>query len=643
MLQVGEQRVEKNIIGNAKPQSSASAIVIGGGFQGLLNQFRVIDWNGPMLAALPNGQTEMSVTIGAGGSASIKLSSTGKNGQRPIASYDPRNPLGLPIANAYAQNSSAGWWGDVKAGAQTAAVALVDSITYIEQTKRAFQLGLILGDTSMPAGMVGDMVMGFIPFGDSRDVALQNYYKYYGNPEDYDEIILYLAYIGLGADALMIGFPVVGGPLNAAVATIKPAVKLIRKMPMRGVLAKEFSDLAAMARQANQSGDWTAFRGRAEIILPFLQLFAAVALDDDLRNLLSGAVRNSVDLENWLKYIARSTDTLVAQRKSTAIIPEAYASTSAIRQILKNYDAYLNKLDETGERAGAILADSVGAINEIAVAAKWPVELLKQEEALLAVANIGKLGGYDALRKMSQFDNFGRFSIEKVTTALSTLNLSKDKISPEALDGIKRVINELGEGGYKAQGAAHHLRTIVHVQKQAGVLITDIEKQAPVIINGTKLNHQRRSDVIYKIGGTVTHGESKSWRNDKIKEYTKMYLGVSGNYDKAIVGTADEIAEHAKVISNFKEKGAQLFPDLLSFAQDGFKGRKWFLDDRVTDGGEVFKDTIIEALEKNSALRTKIKDVLSKGNDRLSEDQLNKWIRDLDDHIDDFIEIIPAV
>jgi hypothetical protein len=60
------------------------------------------------------------------------------------------------------------------------------------------------------------MVMGFIPFGDSRDVALQNYYKYYGNPEDYDEIILYLAYIGLGADALMIGFPVVGGPLNAA-------------------------------------------------------------------------------------------------------------------------------------------------------------------------------------------------------------------------------------------------------------------------------------------------------------------------------------------------------------------------------------------------------------------------------------------
>lgn len=50
----------------------------------------------------------------------------------------------------------------------------------------------------------------------------------------------------------MIGFPVVGGPLNAAVATIKPAVKLIRKMPMRGVLAKEFADLAVMAKHAKK-------------------------------------------------------------------------------------------------------------------------------------------------------------------------------------------------------------------------------------------------------------------------------------------------------------------------------------------------------------------------------------------------------
>ncbi|WP_323816594.1 hypothetical protein [Cellvibrio sp. NN19] len=642
ILQVGDQRIEKSIAGNAKSLPGADAIVIGGGFKGLLNQLRVIDWNGPTLATLPNGQTEMNVTIGSAGSAVVKLSSTGKSGQRPIASYDPKNPLRLPIANAYAQNSSGGWWGDIKAGAKTAAVALVDAYVYAKQMERAFQLGLILGDTSTPAGMVGDMVMGFIPFGDSRDVALQNYYKYYGNPEDYDEIILYLAYIGLGADALMVGFPVVGGPLNAAVATIKPAVRLIRAFPMRGVLAKELANLASIAKQAQQSGDWTAFKSRAEIILPFLQLFAAVALDEDLRNLLSNAVRNSVDLENWLKYLARSVDILTAQKKSIALIEEAYASTSTIKEILRKYDSYMRSLEETGERAGALLADSVAAINEIGAVGRWPTELLQQEEALVAVANIGKLGGFDALRKMSEFDNFGRFSITNVTNALSKLNLASDKISPAALDGLKRVISELGAGGYKAQGAAHHLRTIVHLQKQSGVSIKDVEKQAPVLVNGTKLNHQRRTDTIYEIGSLTIHAESKSWRPDKIKEYTKMYLGVSGNYDKTIAGTADEITEHAKVISNFKEKGAQLFSDLLSFAQDGFKGRKWFLDDRVTDGGELFKDTIIEALEKNTALKKKLKDTLKQNGRVMTDDQLDDWIDDLIEKLDDFVEIVPA-
>lgn len=62
----------------------------------------------------------------------------------------------------------------------------------------------------------------------------------------------------------------------------------------------------------------------------------------------------------------------------------------------------------------------------------------------------------------------------------------------------------------------------------------------------------------------------------------------------------------------------------------------------MTDGGEVFKDTIIEALEKNSALRTKVIDVLSKGKDRISDDQLDDWIEDLSENFADFIEIVPA-
>lgn len=51
----------------------------------------------------------------------------------------------------------------------------------------------------------------------------------------------------------------------------------------------------------------------------------------------------------------------------------------------------------------------------------------------------------------------------------------------------------------------------------------------------------------------------------------------------------------------------------------------------------------IETPEKNSALRAKIKDVLSKGKDRISDNQLDDWVEALSEKFDDFVEIVPAV
>ncbi len=122
---------------------------------------------------------------------------------------------------------------------------------------------------------------------------MEVYYESY-DPTKYNEVFLYLAYIGLGADALMLtSATTIGTPLNAAVAAVKPAVKLIKGTPLHFVLAKKLPELADLAAKR----DWTGFEAKANIMLPFLQLFAAVALDDDLRDLLGGAIRNVTDFK----------------------------------------------------------------------------------------------------------------------------------------------------------------------------------------------------------------------------------------------------------------------------------------------------------------------------------------------------------
>lgn len=627
-LQVGDQHAEKTISGNAEPLTSADAITIGGGFQGLLNQFRVIDWNAPRLAALPNGNTSMSVTIGASGEAKVRLASSAQMGKRTIARFDPHNPLGLPIESAYAQSSSgSSWWGKVKAGAKQVAVGFVDSHTYAAQTALAFGKGLVLGDTSTPAGMLGDMVMGFIPFGDSRDVALQNYYKNYGNPEDYDEVVLYLAYIGLGADALMLipATTAVGTPLNAAIAVIKPAVKLIRRLPMRGVLAKELSNMGQLAVQAKKSGDWSTFKNRAEIILPFLQLFAAVALDEDLRNLLANAVRNSVDFENWLKYLAMTADELVAQQPTNQLIPEAYAGISATKQILRRYDTYLKRLNQTGEKAGAILADSVGAINEVATAAKWPTRLLSEEKALIAVANIGKLGGFDALAKMRNFSSFGRRSVDEVTDDLGKIDLSPEKFSDEAVDGMKKLLSDLGAKGNLAKGAAHQLHTIKVLQEK-GYKIVNIEATEIVQVPGIKFKNMRRYDIVVEIGGQRVRVECKSWLPENAAQLTKRYLKTK--LEKVnLPADSDELIDAAV-------EGQQLFADIISWSQKGFKEHQWHLDDAAA--ANHLKATLLEEM-KTREMKVLLIDIFK------DEKKVDQILKGISDNIKDFVVVVPKV
>jgi hypothetical protein len=79
-----------------------------------------------------------------------------------------------------------------------------------------------------------------------------------------------------------------------------------------------------------------------------------------------------------------------------------------------------------------------------------------------------------------------------------------------------------------------------------------------------------------------------------------------------------------------------LFADLLSFAQKGNTGHKWAFDDAMVDGGKIFKDTIIEALENNKSIKNEIKSIL-----KLDAEEYATWADKLKDKLDYFVEVIP--
>jgi hypothetical protein len=141
--------------------------------------------------------------------------------------------------------------------------------------------------------------------------------------------------------------------------------------------------------------------------------------------------------------------------------------------------------------------------------------------------------------------------------------------------------------------------------------------------------------MIIEVDGKDVRIECKSWNFDNVLSHTKRYLGVKGGIAKQ----TDEIAEE---IADFEQEGAQLFADLLSFAQKGNAGHRWAFDDAMADGGKLFKDTIADALENYAPLKKEIMDILSKSEKKMTDVEFDDWVDKLVEKLDDFVEIIPA-
>jgi len=530
MLEVNGEKFTTSASGNLVTTTTGStAIVIGQSFSGLLNDFKVTDWDYPLLATLPNGSFEMEVTF-TSATETVVISSTNQLGTRPMGYLTAQNQS--LFTQAYANNFFSSFIGEVVFQAQAVSYALVETGKWGIDTTKGFALGVITGDTSTTAGVIGDIVVGFIPFGDSRDIAIQEWFYAHetlnkdGTPK-YDETILYLAYMGLGSDALMLS-PAApfGVTLNGIIAVIKPAMKLINAFPAKKVLGAKFKEIALAAKDR----DWTRFENLSKGMLPFLELFATVAIDEDLRNLLASAIRNTTDLDNWTQYLKG----YAAQAELTAhqsplpehLFDEAYAATSGFKLILKELLEY--STSKGIDDVGAVLSDSIGGLrkaidNNSAIAA-----YAYKTEAIQAMMNIHKLEGHGAIEKLSKFKHISQGvkggtvvadkRIEKMMKNFAELDLTLIPTGKNAGEGFSRILGDLSRSNSFAKGAAHAINVLKRIQKSEidrlkdlGDL-TQIEKTRKSIINGKPVRSGRED---YIFGDTIL--ELKSYNTENLR------------------------------------------------------------------------------------------------------------------------------
>lgn len=409
-----------------------------------------------------------------------------------------------------------------------------------------------------------------------------------------------------------------GAALNGAVAGTKTGMKLLDKLPGKKVLAQRFKEMAEAARDR----DWTRFEAISRNTLPFMQLFAAVALDEDLRNLLGSAIRNTADLDNWAKYLkgyADQPDTVAhVSPLPKGLFAEAYAAKSPFKKILEEYSAFARNRNIT--HPGETLSETIAIFNAVAIRGGEVANSIYRTTAIKAITNVAELGGNSLVETLSKF-NSGRLhrEVEDFMQDLSDIRL--DDLPAQAKQGFQTVLKEMSHNlDNKAKGAVHHINVLAEYQRQ-GLDIIKIELRETVTIAGQALR-DRQYDVIVDINGVLTKIEAKSWVKDGIEANTKHHLLGEG-------------VKNASGIKVYNDKGAQLLMDLMSYSQKSFTGHKWIFHKDMIGSEEIFKSVVFKNLRENSELRDRLLIHLKK-----DDDQLDDWIDALETKIPDFFEVI---
>ncbi len=405
--------------GNLVQVAGAIALQLGFTYTGLMSDFRMIDWTEPYLMTFANNEIEMPLTIGADAKASALVRSTGQLGQRTYA----KAPSGFSIAKgcfvpkAYADEATyqqmTKWWGKIKAGATQAAIMAITINQYVKEMEKNIARGALLGDVSTASGIVGDIAVGAIPFGDLRDIALQSYYLATGS-DQFKKSVYTLSWIGLAADALIVTG--VGEVVNAGIAGGKTFIKVLNTIDLDAVIAlnKVLGKYFEMGAEAIKKGNWKL----VEKCIPVLQLGAAIVIDDELRGpllkVLGGAIHSIDDLETWMLYLAGWDETAADDPELIAglspiqrLVQPAHAGTiSAFKKLLKELLAKYPPGKE--EELGKALTDIFRSLNMVVDDAQLLKTIKYNLGTIVSTINIYKIGGRQAIEDLRLAGNIWR-------------------------------------------------------------------------------------------------------------------------------------------------------------------------------------------------------------------------------------------
>ncbi len=626
-------------------------IIIGGDFKGSVDRFSVFDWTAPALTTFSDGSLSKQITIGPDGKMTLPIVSTGKLGEFRASIKAAKSTYGhegFLFESALAELvNPPGVWDvpvtiffpdeavpdiiheggyEAEISAKEALVKLVELNSYVEEVRKDFAIGFILGlDTGSTAGTVGDMVAGFFLLGDLRDAGKQLIYQL-TDDEEYNQVVHILSNLGIITNLAEVGGIAAGGVPGAILAVIdgtiaaaKTSAKLYKaSSPMMKVLGPF---LSKTYDKLWENKDLLPLQN----LLPFLEIYVAYSLmSEDIKTLFENAIQTEEDLVNFAEFaLAQAEDEeAVAALPGYRGIPFefAYAAPTSkyiqffqelaeevktaasknnmtLSQAGKNFSSAIAGLKRLGDLKMKNIANRKEALVSLVVAQKHGIQGNSQKATVDLILNSNNKLGSVVLR-------------DRLFKAIEEIDWKKliDELDADSIDVLKSAngpFGYLGQTKNTARAALMMFEQISQAQK-LGLKVVSLEKKVDVLAeSGKKIatgaKGTREVDMVLKTvdeAGKVTLVELKGW--------TKTISFIQSSSGKEITLGAGEW------FKNNLKPGSQLFKDIILFSRkvdiDGntiekMEGVRWLIakegfDDLISKGDLV--EQTVKAVRSNS-------------------------------------------
>lgn len=442
---------------------------------------------------------------------------------------------------------------------------------------------------------------------------MQKYYEWSGN-ESYDELVQILAYIGFSADTAsavgVLAIPVTGGSSVAVTVigqifkntarVLKTVARLIpSNSPFRKVLIAVLRDGLVAAKK----GNWN----RIANTLVVVQLFYAVLGDDDIRNLLLGAIQTPEDFNAWVNYLTDfdgAPETVVLNNQSPILnffFSSAHAATTA------TFVEKLVDLMSFSRRAGLVNASNVGRTQvgrELTKAIKIIGEHSQDAyvytarfknhmlNSLIAAARVFPEKGMEgiikaALDRRSAYLHFLE-EFSGLISAVPRLRFQPGEVGAITGAGLRRVLMDLAGTWQKRQGAVHHIFVMADAARR-NIEIVGIELAETIASSAGRLP-QRVYDSVHRIGTRDVRIDAKSWS----PEFAPQNLVSSLRWKPTKV--KDTVTG---VVGKGPDKPGQLFLDIVQLYNkrtDPSFGLHWVFDSRSVGKVDEYVAAVMKEL-----------------------------------------------